>query len=473
MSEAPASSARIRRLVFVVLAAIVVVPTAIVVTVDRLARAGRDEIAETTEAAAREAADAEPAEQDREIHDRPALQAIAVRHQVRIWLVEPARGLLFDTDQQPTGRSDIGYGSLGPRRPELVDAFEHGRAPAAQREHVLVAAALGRSAGCATYADDQLLVCEAAVRTKAGNIVLAQRVAPRIASRLGDAREGLLLLGGGVLLAGSVFAAWLIRRLTRPLDELHRQVLARAGGEPTTISIPGAPREIAEVARAVDHLAGELEARRVRDATAAADLVHELKSPLGRIKLALEAGGLDPAARLLLDEHARKAVVAIDRTVADLLEIARAEAGLLDERRTPIDLLALATQVVADRPPPATIIADVTGTPTTTVIAAGAVTRALGHLLDNAYAHAASRVTIEVGDGRVRVCDDGPGVAAELRPRLFQRFASRRTGGTGLGLAFVRAVAEAHGGEVTLAERAPGAAFVIRLARVHTGFTDV
>jgi signal transduction histidine kinase len=458
-----ASSARIRRLVFAVLIAILVVPTAIVVTVDRLARVGRNEIAETTEAAAREAAAAD---------GEPALREIAARHQVRLWLVTPGAGLAFDSDQQPAARSDIGYGSLfAGSASALIDRFEDGRAPPTQREHVLLARELGHSAGCATYAEDRILVCEAARRTPAGNIVLVQRAAPRIASRLGDAREGLLLLGGGVLLAGVVLAAWLVRRLTRPLDDLHRQVTARARGDQQAIAIPRAPREIAEVAAAVDHLAGELEARRLREAAAAADLAHELKSPLGRIKLALEAGGLDPAARATLDDHARNAVRAIDRTVADLLEIARTEAGLLDEPRAPVELHALASQVLVDRPPPPAITAEVTGTAQATV-AAGALTRALGHLLDNAYAHATSRVTIEVADAQITVRDDGPGVPAELRPRLFQRFASRRAGGTGLGLAFVRAVAEAHGGDATLAE-APGAAFVIRLAPVHTPSTHV
>ncbi len=464
------SSTRIRRLVFVVLVAILVVPTVMVIAVQRLAKTGRNEIADTTEAAAREAAAADHAEGSWTTNDWPELRTIAARHEVRLWLVGDDR-LLFDNNQEPVGRSDIGYGSIGGgRHRELIDQFENGRAAPSQREHVLIARVAGHSAGCATYADELLLVCEAAVRTDHGHVVLAQRVSPRIASRLGDAREGLLLLGGGVLLAGVVFAAWLVRRLTHPLDELHRQVTARARGDQQAIAIPNAPREIAEVAGAVDHLARELETRRQLEAEAAADLAHELKSPLARIKLALEAGSLDAAARATLDEHARKAVVSIDRTVADLLEIARAEAGLREEPRVHVELRALAAQVVADRPPPTPITVDVSGTPERLSIAASAVTRALGHLLDNAYAHAESRVTIEVRPGRLTVRDDGAGVPAELRERLFQRFASRRKGGTGLGLAFVRAVAEAHGGTATLHD---ASTFVIQLAPVHTAFTDV
>lgn len=455
------SSTRIRRLVFAVLVAIVLVPAVIVIAVERLARKGRAEIAVATEAAAREAASTT---------DRDALHAIAARHQVRLWIAERSTmRTVFDTDRQPKQRSDIGMSSFGGMI-DLAD-FDDGRAAPAQREHAVVAARQGWSSGCATFADEELLVCEAAVRTADGNVVLVQRAAPRVASRLADAREGLLLLGGAVLVAGVVLAGWLVRRLTRPLAALDRQVAARARGEQQTIAIAGAPREIAEVARTVDDLAGRLEHRRRRDAEAAADLAHELKSPLARIKLALDAGALDSAARAALDDTARRAVVAIDRTLADLLEIARTEAGLLDEPRVATDLRALAGQVVGDRPPPPAIAVELIGAKTAGTIAPNAVARALGHLLDNAYAHAASRVTVEVRATSILVRDDGPGVPAELLPRLFERFASRRTGGTGLGLAFVRAVAEAHGGAATWTD----GAFVIRLGpgTVHTASTNV
>jgi signal transduction histidine kinase len=96
-------------------------------------------------------------------------------------------------------------------------------------------------------------------------------------------------------------------------------------------------------------------------------MAHELKSPLARIKLALEAGSLTPAARDAVEQHARRAVIAIDRTVAELLEIARAEAGLRDDPRAPTDLHALATEVLADRAPPSGITVDVIGAATSTI----------------------------------------------------------------------------------------------------------
>lgn len=489
----PASVGTIRRLVIGVLIATLVVPLVIVVAVEQLARSGRAAIAEATETAAREAAaradrpgervatrdprdvatgaqvDAGRAADERAravASQAAAWKAIAARHEVRLWVIDPGADprspvTRFDSDQQPRRRSDLGMSGSIPSEPRRLDAFEETRAKPWQREHAVLAAQLGHSSGCATFADDTLLVCEAAVQAASGAVVLAQRAAPRMASRLVDARQGLLVLGGAVLVTGALFAAWLVRRLTGPLAALDRQVAARARGDQQTIAIAGAPREIAEVARAVDALAGKLEAQHRTQAAAAADLAHELKSPLARIKLALEA---PPSARAALDEHARRAVVAIDRTVGDLLEIARAEAGLPGDERTAVDLTALARQVAADRPPPAGIALEVIGAPSDAWIAAAAVGRALGHLLDNAFAYAVARVTIEVTPGRIAVADDGPGVALDLQPRLFARFATRRAGGSGLGLAYVRAVAEAHGGAAALLPRGPGARFELRLA---------
>ncbi len=99
--------------------------------------------------------------------------------------------------------------------------------------------------------------------------------------------------------------------------------------------------------------------------------------------------------------------------------------------------------------------------------------RLVRNLLANACTHAASRVVVttgQVGDAEVLVVeDDGPGVAAEHRARVFDRFyradpvRPRDGAGTGLGLAIVRSVTEEHGGTVELDEAGAGARFVVRL----------
>jgi signal transduction histidine kinase len=113
----------------------------------------------------------------------------------------------------------------------------------------------------------------------------------------------------------------------------------------------------------------------------------------------------------------------------------------------------------------------------TSAVSAAAVTgsredlaRVARNLLDNAERHASSRITVSLssnGDGVVlEVSDDGPGVPADDRERVFERFTrlddtrARTTGGTGLGLAITREIVTAHGGTIVVGD---GATFVVRL----------
>ncbi len=152
--------------------------------------------------------------------------------------------------------------------------------------------------------------------------------------------------------------------------------------------------------------------------------------------------------------------------IADDAHVARLAAALATTLPGLV-VKTLAAEVLANRPPPPSLAIELTGSAAQAEVAAPAIARALEHLLDNAYAFAKSKVAVEIGvrEGRAQITvrDDGPGVPADLVPKLFDRFASRRPGGTGLGLAYVRAVAEAHGGAARC-NPAPSAAFVIELA---------
>ena len=104
--------------------------------------------------------------------------------------------------------------------------------------------------------------------------------------------------------------------------------------------------------------------------------------------------------------------------------------------------------------------------------------RVVRNLLENAVRYARDRVELSLterdGPVELSVADDGPGVPAAARERVFERFArldegrARDTGGTGLGLAIVREVVVAHGGSVTL-DGGPGARFVVSLPRTSSG----
>jgi signal transduction histidine kinase len=207
-----------------------------------------------------------------------------------------------------------------------------------------------------------------------------------------------------------------------------------------------------------------------------ADAAHELRSPLASIRTQLEVAQAHPevaswsetADDVLVD------VARLSRLVDDLLLLARLDDDRAVVRRSgPVDLGAVAATVVArpGRRLPVTL-----SDPTDPVVVrAGedAVVRMLDNLLSNADRHASSAVRVSVcsedGVGTVTVADDGPGIPAAERARVFERFArldgsrAQDSGGSGLGLAIVRQLALSFGGSVELLDAEPGLRAVVRL----------
>jgi signal transduction histidine kinase len=223
-----------------------------------------------------------------------------------------------------------------------------------------------------------------------------------------------------------------------------------------------------------DRVAGLLEARR----QLVADVSHELRSPLTGLRAQLEVALERPkeedwpaVARASLKEADR-----LQRIVADLLLMARLEAGVQIDRR-PVDLVALAREEVARRGLEVPIELEAEEEPVEVLGSADHLHRLLINLLDNAEHYARSRVSVtvrtEAGDAVLEVADDGPGIAPDDRERIFLRFqraagARRREhGGTGLGLPISRDIAIAHGGTLRVADVERGARLVLRLPLAH------
>jgi two-component system, OmpR family, sensor kinase len=172
------------------------------------------------------------------------------------------------------------------------------------------------------------------------------------------------------------------------------------------------------------------------------------------------------------------------RLVADLLLLARADAGRVGERRD-CDLAEIAENAAAEVAP----VADghrfevEDGNPVPVRGNPDELHRMVVNLLDNAARHTPGggmvRLRIDAEDDRatVEVDDDGPGIPEELRSQIFERFTRGNGpadvsggGGTGLGLAIVRAVAQSHGGEVSVGESPLGGArFTVELPLRGTG----
>jgi len=299
-----------------------------------------------------------------------------------------------------------------------------------------------------------------------------------------DATIGRLwvFLGAGVaigtLLAGVAGMA-VARRAMRPISALT----AAAGDIATTrdpsrrIPEPESDDEVAELARTLDQMLGELDAARAetestikRQREFVADASHELRTPLTSILANLEL--LEQALAVGAADEDEAAAVAsalrsskrMNRLVGDLLLLARADAGRLGGR-VECDLVVIAAEAVEEVMPVAgghTVSADlhgaapVEGNP-------DELHRMILNLLENAISHTppGTRVSVELAeaDGMavLTVSDDGPGLPPGMESQLFERFVrgegpadrSNRNGvGTGLGLSIVRAVATAHGGTV-------------------------
>ena len=260
---------------------------------------------------------------------------------------------------------------------------------------------------------------------------------------------------------------WLISRSLAPVERMRRQVAGRPADDLSPLADTGLPEEVRPLVDELNLLFG-----RVREAFAAqrhfvADAAHELRSPLTALRLQAQA------LRRVQDEPAREAAVArlnegIDRTiqlVSQLLVLAREEGehGTAQSRR--IDLQDLARQVVADVLPQAQARRIDLGLATGESVWVDGQPEALHillrNLLDNAlkYSPEGGQVDISLaadhGSASLMVEDSGPGIPAEERERVFDRFyraPGAQAPGSGLGLAIVQAIATRHGATVRLGE---------------------
>ncbi|MGW0566311.1 ATP-binding protein [Streptomyces tauricus] len=262
------------------------------------------------------------------------------------------------------------------------------------------------------------------------------------------------------------------RRALRPVEGIRAEMAAITASEDLSRRVPepGTHDEIARLARTTNQTLAALEASVERQRAFVADASHELRSPIASLRTQLEVGAAHP--ELLDVEGAVEDTVRLQRLAADLLLLARLDAGerSADAR---LDLAALVRTEAGKR---AGDRVDVSVDAEAVEVSGsrGQLARVLGNLLDNAQRHTRSSVAVRVrrvGDWAVlEVADDGDGVPAAERERVFERFVrldearARDDGGAGLGLAIARDVAVRHGGTLGVREAAGGGAlFELRL----------
>jgi two-component system sensor histidine kinase ChvG len=411
-----------------------------------------------------------------------AVEQIAARDGVRLTLVD-AEGLVAataDHDPETSLRDRLGDLFFGPGGAPHLRAYDETRPPLLDRAEIAAARRGDRATGCAVALAGKLLVCHAVTPAEGPGgtwVVLAEKSSPRAIRALWDVRGAMVKLTLIVLCAALALAAWLARRIVRPIERLRQEVLARTAAPLAGDPIPAVSRdEIGDLAGAFNVLLAAIADRTRQNHAFMADLVHELKSPVAAVRAAAEALSAGPAdearaQRLgrVLAESSRR----LDELVGQFLELARAEAGLPGEERDPVDLAALAgarVAAMADDEQHAGVRFELDASPAWTLGVPARLASALGNVLDNAASFAgpggAVRVTVrrEQGECVVSVGDTGPGIPADKLPRIFDRFFTDRADGrgTGLGLALTKAIVEAHGGTVA-ATSPPGGGAVITL----------
>ncbi|MBD0424267.1 HAMP domain-containing histidine kinase [Streptomyces sp. TRM S81-3] len=280
----------------------------------------------------------------------------------------------------------------------------------------------------------------------------------------------VMLIGFPLLLAVVAGVTWLVtRRALRPVEGIRREMAAITASEDLArrVPVPATRDEVARLALTTNETLAALETSVERQRRFVADASHELRSPIASLRTQLEVAAAHPE---LLDlEGAVEDTVRLQRLAADLLLLARLDAGErpADAR---VDLAGLARQEAAGR----SGVSVRAGDGVEVAGSRGQLGRVLANLLDNAQRHARSAVEVSVrreGDQAVvGVADDGEGVPAADRERIFERFVrldaarSRDDGGAGLGLAIARDVAARHGGTLTVRDApAGGALFELRL----------
>jgi len=279
-----------------------------------------------------------------------------------------------------------------------------------------------------------------------------------------------LAIAAPIVIAVSACATYvLVARSMRSVDAIRSRVADISASDlAERVPVPESNDEIAALAETMNEMLARIEAGHAAQQRFVGDASHELRSPLTTIISALEVAVAHPelldkelASRTLIPEAHR-----MQALVEDLLLLARADERGLALRREDVDLddLAATEAERLRRETSLTVHTDLT--PTRLVGDAGALSRVLRNLLDNAGLHAASRIDVAVtpedGSALLSVTDDGPGIPGADRDRVFDRFVrldqdrARSGGGAGLGLAIVREIVAAHHGSATVDDRPGG-----------------
>ncbi len=300
-------------------------------------------------------------------------------------------------------------------------------------------------------------------------------ITPELATHLdmAFARATLISLGiatAAAMVAALAVASFITRRAVRPIEELARAAAAVSQGDYSMrVESRGLGTELTTLNDAFNTMAREIAATERTRAEMLRDLAHELRTPLTSVRGYHEAiaDGVLPADRATF-ARVEAELSRMERLVDDVATVSRVQERrlVLDRRTVQVsDLVSGAAENIAVPAHNAgvTVQVDHTAGDAAVWVDPDRMHEVLGNLLTNALRHTPTGGTITIGtrmssakgtEVEISVADTGTGIAPEHLPRLFERFyraergRSRSDGGSGIGLAIVRGLVEAHGGRV-------------------------
>jgi signal transduction histidine kinase len=313
-----------------------------------------------------------------------------------------------------------------------------------------------------------------AIRTTVSGrpVVIIAEAPTGLLSQLNSEFAARLLLAIPVALVLAGFTVWLIvGRALRPVEHIRRAVTEiTSAGLSRRVPEPGTADEIGHLANTMNDMLGRLDDAARRQRRFVADASHELRTPLAAIRTTLDVGLAypDKAPWPVIAERASQQSARLEELIEQLLLLAKADEQQLSERCDSVDLATLLKHTVTQLPAHRPEIDLRAGTNLAVTGDRDHLERLFRNIIDNALRYAASRVVITATANdrlaQIEIDDDGPGIPAADRTRIFDRFVrldssrERSTGTTGLGLAIAREIAVAHHGEITMVERPGGGA---------------
>jgi len=307
---------------------------------------------------------------------------------------------------------------------------------------------------------------------------LSDRGAMRVLHRL--ARR-FLMVWGGMFVLGFLISYWSARRTLLRVERITETV-ARIGTEDLEERLPEPVNsdEISRLAKTFNRMLDRLQSSVNQLRTVTGAVAHDLKSPVTLIRGTLESALCDEGNEKWRDSVG-EAIEGLDRLSQLLntaLDLAEAEAGALHLDRRPVDFSDVVRQLIdIYQPAMAERHHELTANLEEHVVVDADVTllnRAVSNLLENELTHLPSgcRVNIRLrsheGSAEVVVEDNGPGFPPDISSQAFKRFVKgKNSPGHGLGLAYVDAVAQAHGGAARISDRAGSGAVITLSLPVH------